>query len=686
MSDEPRVRQTELADADGDDADRSGARPMGHRTRPRRAAGARVEAEDRSVVAMPSWRLVVAIVGLWCAIFTVLVGFGVSGSSTGMVAESLGVADTADEVIGDAQPIRSDEWFVQSSWVISQVEQDLPVDNEAFPGGMDATVQHDLPVRSWPIVFQPQHWGFFFLDLDHAFAWRWWMPSLLAALAVSLVALTLMPRSPVAAIALGAAPIAMPFVQWWFLGITVYPIAWAGAVLLAVLACLRRAPRPVVVAACAFAGYVTVPLGMGIYAPFIIPVAYVVLAATIGLSLDAGRRAIVRLWPLAIAAVVAVGVLVTWLVTRLGTIERFLGTSYPGERLVPTGSWDLESWAALLAAPFDRTTRIVHGAPFGGNESEASTGIVVGGLLLLPLLVTTIRGWRSGARDWTAVCLAAVAVLFVVIAVVPGLDSISHVLLLDRVPDGRMRIGWMVLSLIVLMVALARPRSRSRLLDLSLVVVPFIGLTALVAASIAGSDVAAILGSRSWILASVALLGVLVLAVLRVRALAAIGLLGVAIFLTHDVNPLYRGVFDARETTLASTIEQLDADDDGVWLGLGGSVPVTVTLVETAVESYNGFQSSPSPEMWDGIDPDGEYEYRWNRLGNVSWELGEGDPRIENPAADQILVTFDPCADFAQTSVDYVVSPGLLDSACLLEVTTVDQGGQTYGIYETVAP
>ena len=126
------------------------------------------------------------------------------------------VADP-DLVFGGPQPVRSDEWFVQTTWTISQVQQGLPVFNQSFPGGMDATVQHELPSTDWSVIFRPHLLGFLVLPLDNAMAIKWWLPGLALIAACYFFLVTIVPKRPIMAAAVAVAFFFSPFFQLWYL-------------------------------------------------------------------------------------------------------------------------------------------------------------------------------------------------------------------------------------------------------------------------------------------------------------------------------------------------------------------------------------------------------------------------------------------------------------------------------------
>lgn len=108
-------------------------------------------------------------------------------------------------------------------------------------------------------------------------------------------------------------------------------------------------------------------------------------------------------------------------------------------------------------------------------------------------------------------------------------------------------------------------------------------------------------------------------------------------------------------------------------------------LVQTGVGSYTGVQNYPSMTMWNQIDPKGTYEEMWNRLAHVQWTPGKGEPTVTNPSPDVVIVTFDPCSEFAQQHVDYVLASfRMADAKCVTQIEQVKQGTLMMYIYDVV--
>ncbi|MFZ7089070.1 DUF7657 domain-containing protein [Curtobacterium sp. RRHDQ10] len=644
------------------------------------------------------------LVLLWFPVLLVLLGvvlvaLGISGSSTGAYWTEFGTGHDAHLLAGQPREIRTDEWLVQSSWIVSQVEQGFPVLNHTLPGGMDATIQNDLPSWDWSSAFRPHVLGFLFLPLDQGMAVRWWLPVIALVIAIHAFVVTLLPRRPVLAAAAGLAVALSPLVQWWFLPTTIWPVAWAFAALTAIIWCLRSGTTWARWVMSAVAGYLTVTMVMSIYVPFMVPaaVAVVVVGAAFlvahgrGLVLDGGVRAgaatlrtVRAVLPLIVAVVGAVVVVGVWIVTRAATIQAVLGTVYPGQRLQATGPVSFDLSIALLAGPFMRASQDGSAAGLAVNQSEAAVPILTAVFLVPGLVWCLVLAARRRRVDWPALGVLVTLALVTAFLQVPHWDRLAHLLLLDRTTDARMRLVFDVLAPIALAVVVRRldaERTRApwsvALWGPALVV----GSVALVYVMLRTGHSDVIDVSRAWKPVTV-LLAVGVLLVLRRWATSgAVLLLAAAVVVGLQVNPVYRGVYDLNDTSAGKDIAAIEAKHpDAHWVGIGTRY-ATPLLVESGVTAYNGVQTYPPRRMWHEIDPKGVYENEWNRLANVGWVVGPGAPVVSNPYRDQIQVTFDACSRFAQRNVDYVLSESPVDSSCLTEVDDARQGASDITIY-----
>ncbi|HXH36664.1 MAG TPA: hypothetical protein VNJ54_19970 [Plantibacter sp.] len=646
---------------------------------------------------LPNRRVLFAPLIALAVILLGLVAGGITGSSSGMLNASFNSSADPNLIAGTPQAIRSDEWSVNTSWVISQVEQGLPIENRNFPGGTDVTVLQDLPSSDWSTAFRPHLLGFAILPVDNGMALKWWLPPLALIGATYFFAVTLLPRRPVTSGLLAVGFFFSPFLQWWFGANTFWPAAWAFLLMGAAVWLLRtrrRLPRiilPVLV------GYLAVTVGMTVYIPFILPVTVVAAAFCVGFVLTRGsadgtiQTRLRALRGILFAGVAAALVLGIWILTRLQTIGGFTSTVYPGARSEPTGEAGFQGLLAFFGAPFSRGLGPAQGLPLGPNASEASTFIVAGLFLIVPLLWMLIeRIRRGGGIDWVVLLPIALGAVLAAFLFVPGWDAVAQLLRLDLVPNERMRFAFGILSVLLIVLTVLRidERVRDGLRRPPLWTVLLAGALSLLAYGVVALDLVPqhtpLTASKVWVVAVLALSAAVVLIALRAPALGTAAILAVGMVVAGSVNPVYVGVYDLNGTTLVKTMQQIDAEDPGFWVGAGNTPLLGITLVQSGLASYNGIQGAPSEEMWKQIDPSGEREDAWNRLANISWGVGDGPPDPFNPTEDQIRMIFDSCYSFAQDNVSYVLSEFDIQQPCVERLDTIRQGPSTFFIYRVV--
>lgn len=621
--------------------------------------------------------------------FTALVALGINGSSSGALYSSFYAGENPDALLGGPKGIRSDEWLVITPLTISQVENGLPAESDVFPGGMDATIVWDMPYREWSVLLRPHQWGFFVLPLDNAFAFKWWLPFFGLA-ASGFVLLCTLWRRPLAALGVAGMFTLSPFMQWWFLPNTFWPAAAALAACAAVVLLLEhRTGRwrwPVAM----LAAYLVVVAVVPLYPPFLIPCIVAALGFAVGAVLARGetpvRERLRRLVPLGVGAVAAGAVTALFLAQRSETVEKVLGTVYPGERLTPTGT-GLLPWQSAYAGVFAQGLRNPDQTGFTANSSEGSSFLFLG-LYLLPVVVwLLVRQWRRRRTDWLLLGSTLSLGVLVAFVYVPGWDALAHLLLLDRTTENRSLIGFGVASLLILAVVVHR-------LDTERVRAPW-WLAALVAVLVVGQQLAVLGHLReyapqianvvgSWPVLLALLVAALVLFSRRWVTPAALCAAVLALAVAGSVNPIMRGVLDLRETEIGRTIEEVDSADPGSWVAIGGA-DVMALLRESGVEAYSGVQPYPSDEMWEDLDPDASEDEAWNRYAHVNWTLSEDAEDIQLAQADVVVVRFDSCEAFEQEHVDYVVSTQAIEQPCVRLLEQVTGGASTFFVY-TVTP
>jgi hypothetical protein len=644
---------------------------------------------------LPNWRVVTWFPALVTLGASLLIALRISGTSAGAWWATFGTGADPRLLLGGPRPIRQDEWLTAQGWITSQIEQGFPVINRVFPGGMDATVLMELPSTDWSTAFRPHLWGFLLFGLDAGTAWQWWIPAIALVSGAYLLVVTLVPRRPLTAAVVACAVWFSPMFQWWYGPNQLWPTAWALLAMAGLLWILRDDRLWVRLTWSALLGWLAVTAVIGLYVPFLVPPLLVFLFFALGAVAHerpwnrvAARRVFGRLAPLLAAGAAAGAVVVLWVVTRASTIDAVTSTVYPGERSDPTGRLLAEDpfLTGIGGAPWGQTFQTSAGSVLGPNPSESAAAILLA-VFLIPGMIWMLVQSRRRTGRLDLVLVGALGALLVMLAylLVPGWDSLARLLLLDRVPVGRLRMVFVTLMpLFFALIARevdAHP-DRRRWVPMVISLGLTVTLIAIPLQAIATLDPDVLAVSVLWPIAALAIIASVVLIYWpRTIPLSAVSLLVASMAIGAAVNPFYVGSFDLRETQAGAAMLDVDDAEPGEWVGVG-SQTVAALVVATGVSGYNGFQTYPADEMWQQIDPDGGDEGIWNRLAHVRWTWGSGEPVFEAPQRDMIVGGFDACSDFAQEHIEYVVSDEQPASdACLRLLETIEQGAASIQLY-----
>jgi hypothetical protein len=656
---------------------------------------------------LPNWRVVTWFPALVAIVGVVLIALAISGTSSGVNFTMYGTGVDPQLLWGSPKQIRGDEWLVQQGWIVSQAQQGFPIVNGTFPGGMNSTIVFELPSWDWTALLRPHMWGFLLFGLDVGAAWQWWLPGIGVIIAAYLLIVTIVPRRPLTAALMALGIFFSPMFQWWYGPNAIWPAAWAMLAMAATVWMLSDDRRWVRLVWAVVVGWLAVTMAIGLYIPFSVPSIIVFLFFFVGMVLQerpwskAGFGLLVRrLLPLVVAGVSALVATGVFVLTRIDAFAAVGSTVYPGERSDPTGRFfvDDPTGASFLGAPFGQSFAATSPNVLGANPSESATVILLALFVTPALAWFAVSSWRRERRiDWVLVTSCLTILIFLAYMFVPGWDAASKLLLLDKVPVLRLRMGFLVLTPLFFALVV---REIDKRIDRSLWRewvrnLPIAITCAVLATVLTGYTAYVVFTQDRGVLAATTLWKVTVVAILLSAALvffrqtipfAALAFLVASLTIGAGVNPLYRGIFNLNDTEVGQAVAETNEEDPGTWVGVGinGSMAV---LVSSGVDAYSGVQPYPSEEMWEDIDPDGSDEEAWNRLGHVRWTWGSGEPETTTPVTDQILTTFDACSDFAQEHVKYVladVEPP--DTDCLQLRDEADQGASSMDIYRVVPP
>ena len=530
---------------------------------------------------------------------------------------------------GSPKDIRGDEWGTETPWILAQTKHvpPFPLSNSNI-GEDKAPLLTNLPVGHWSMLFRPQMLGFFFLNLERAFAFYWnfkWFGLLLAAFLFFEI---LSGGKTLIALAGALFILFSPYVQWWFSTPAAMPemLAMLFFALWSILFILRtRSPWRI-----AGAGLVLfVALGQFVfccYPRFQIPLFYLGAVVVGSVLVDRAREKFlpIRVAVLGGAVLLAGAIACVWYRDVGGLIHQLSGFAYPGQILSVGGSYP---WWGLLAPFLEFSMNEEHWPSGFMNVCEAAGFLFVAPLLLAAVIDDIAR------RRFDAILLS-----------VAGFVFLAFVFMVWGIPLWLAKgTGWAYVyatrahlvvgvgSTIGLVRYLSRsePNPRRRPFALELLLLGVIAFLLWEILGVVNTRLGEFASPTS--VAAAALFFALVFFCLWTRKAApALALLLLPTLLANGLtNPIGRGLPGFEQSELRRWLSEHERlDPTAKWIvlgrtGRGRSMPEFVKT--TGANVLGGVRITPDREMVRVLDPESKYPDVYNRFAWITFVPGS-DP------------------------------------------------------------
>jgi hypothetical protein len=531
-------------------------------------------------------------------------------------------------LFGTAKDVRADEWMQQTPWMLNQAAAEPPFQTRNPNVGDGATgLLVNLPIRHWTTLFRPQFWGFFILDVEHAFPWYWNLKWYVLVVG-SFLLFRIIARGRVLATVAGTLLVFFaPYMQWWYSTGAALPEI-VGLAFLGVWAfhVIRRArTRPGIILAAATLLFAVQNFIYCCYPRFQIPLLYFALIAALWLALTTRLRVGHRVLRYACLAAV-LGLLVIcsafWYGEVGATLRMTSQLEYPGKVFSTGGDF---AWARFFI-PF---------LQFGMTEFHFPAGLVnasnaAGFVLLLPFVAVVLASRRRAWRDpfvLVMLCFAGAVGYFMVIGIPAALAKYSGWSLVYST-RGILPAGLALIACLVRV--LGWPPSRRAMpagfrLGLALLFAAAWWFCLAVVNQQHGQFV-----SAGVVIATAAYLAAIsVLLVGRTQWLATALLVAPIVAANAFVNPIGRGLPGFYESETFRELRSFAGQDHrSRWLVIGhdrrsGYIPYLVKAAGGNVLS--GIRCNPDMAVFEVLDPERKKFNVWNRFAVVTYERSPND-------------------------------------------------------------
>jgi hypothetical protein len=626
------------------------------------------------------------LLGVWL-LFLILVAAGIHGSSTGASSASwaperpyLGylfkVGSGANDdssgpaskglqwfLMENASGVRSDEFGVYTPYALSQFAQNprFPVINPSYGNGQNMLLIPEPPVLHIATLARPATWGYFLLGKQRGLAWFWWF-QVFGCFTVLFLLFQLILKGHVRLAAFGA---------FWFCA-SAYTVCWSNwpdhATLFAGLGCLAAyyilaSQKKSTQIVCGILLGVSVPaFVMFMYPAWQVQLGYfavVVFASLVirdKLYVSARVLSGSQLLGFGLAAILAGGLMLSWLITCLPDLRIISNTVYPGSRISVGGHYSL---AEFFKGTYNLVT-IYNYSEQLLNQSEASSFYYLFPAILLAVPFSKRLRGRLGAVGWAMLGYILVMLFFLFVGIPASVAKLS---LLSYIPAYRADLTIGLASIVLCLIVLACAKESGVVKESASAkesgfngaeykpqVLPLIvsGVIVLlfIFHGLALLKFTGDLPNPPLILFMALLMGSLSYDLLAGRKTVFCAVAGLLVVATTSMfNPLATNLDHIYDSELARKIVEIDSQSEArpLWVCYGG-VHVGALISILGGRSLTGIQWEPQLAIWHALDPDRLHEQAYNSYNEVSFFPSTDDNQVlfDSPKPGLLWVRVSP--------------------------------------------
>lgn len=548
---------------------------------------------------------------LLCFLFATIAGF--NSSAVSLYGSLFHYAPPEHQLIGEAHPIRSDEWSFETPIILNEALKANPfqIDN-SYPGNHDVSLIANAPVWHFTTIFRPQLWAFFLLRLEYAYAYYWQFKALFVLTGVFTFLLLVTQNSRWSCV--GALwYFFSPCTQWTYSWPSALPEMAGLMCLTTVLGCyltIGQRPRSLVLAAVVFTSC-AVNLAMCAYLPHLIPYAWLSIFTILAWFAFAYRHIFQKASAVWRAATLGVAILIVGAVgldlfyELQFAIVSIGKTAYPGVRRFAGGSLGLEAFTSHFLA---WTESEVHFPKNLANVCESA-----GFLWLAPVTLFAMKGLQLSRKQ--RIFLVALWLHFLLLfgwLVFPFPTSAGHLFGLDLAGGTRLlpALGLSNIAIVcVCMSAQNAPglRQGAQIFRRALPAVSVLGVVFLVFVVLHLTNQILLLPFSSYEIGLGTLATtILVMLVVKVkRKWLAAALLIPQALLFGFVNPIQRGLASITESPFFTYVQAHPELKRATWLVYSQSFFLSGFVAAAGCDVYSGIKYLPDVDHFPLFESSG---------------------------------------------------------------------------------
>ncbi|MBC3889280.1 hypothetical protein GH810_13245 [Acetobacterium paludosum] len=617
-------------------------------------------------------------------VFVILVVLGINFSSLASW-ETTTYEESHSVIFGQARSIRSDEWLVETPWVLSQYNERFPTVNDDIrvDGQNMLFMSTKTPIEHISTIGNPYNWGYFFLPIEQGYAWHWVL-KLLLLLLFSYEFLHIITKESRYVSFVGAFWIAFsPTIAWWFDTSVIEIVIAFQALFIAVFYYFRVSKVYQKILLLVMVVIFGLNFILDLYPAFQIVLGYVFLGLLIYLVIKNYKKLkkqdiiFITLSVFFIIAVVAVTI-----IPSISDITIMMSTSYPGSRMITGGGMRISDLTRYL---YNWLIPFVDVPP----ETLLNNCIASAYVTFIPAsLIIILKSWKEKKYldNGYLKIFIAFYIVFALWILLPFPELFAKYTLLYMVTPQMSLMGAGLMGVYISCIVISQLNERPGF-------------------------------SKKGIIAFLSILGCyFLLALYFNQAISYLGIIGtsitIIIFLLANyffimgkkyavlifvcivsiipgffVNPVNVGLAPIKETVLAKSIQEVVKEDPkGLWMGYD-SVTLPNYILAEGGKVLNSVHYYPNNRLWAQISNDTNDYTIYNRFAHIQIEFSASEKtKFELVATDHIKITLN-VNDLEKLNVKYIVSYNPLEKFNNQNVSFIKQSQNDAGtifIYQVI--
>lgn len=614
------------------------------------------------------------------------VGMGLTGSSLrhAQTAASFIEIDSTN-IMGHDQPIRSDEWLVQTPFSIAQYNHEprFPVVNKNVGEdgqNMMVTSMTSVPIAHITALAKPATWGFFLFDLRRALSWNWYFPIVGCFLALAFLLNRLSDEHWKHGFLFSGLFCCSPYVVAWSFW-PAYTVFFPCMIFLCALQIIKTSSIYRLLPLGALLGLAIAGFAFILYPPWQVSVGYVFVALALGIVIRDRlyrRLTLPKALTYLLAAAIAGGLVTAWWLDASVAVQTMAQTVYPGQRLTVGGNATLP----LLLRGFTNIPTLQQLNSTMSNQSEISSFYY----LLLPLFaLVVIRAVQRKltALEWSLTLVCALLLCYMFVGLPVDLAKYS---LWGRSAPYRADLALGLASLILTLLLLTTKHQPHEATQTTRVIgwVVSTAWVYVVYRSLSRLDSTLTSGMPSNLMILILLITAALgyyLITSKFKPFITISL-GLSLAATVSFHPVNIAPTEVRVRSMPTATGSLASALEGKRVLVLESTTPAMLLIAAGKSVVNGINYFPQKTLWHRIDPEGRQRDIYNRYQHLAFVAAPSiaeSYRLAVPHPDIVMVSLNLATfDFRLSGAQVVLAPDN-DQAGLTENKTLSVSGAAAG-------